>query len=64
LLILNERHLWRVLTEYTHFYNERRPHQGQGQRPPVPLPSGPGAGPVRCRDVLGGILHDYYREAA
>jgi hypothetical protein len=21
-------------------------------------------GPVRCRDVLGGIIHDYYRAAA
>jgi transposase InsO family protein len=64
LLILNERHLQRVLVEYTTFYNERRPHQGLGQRCPVPCPPGPGEGPVRCRDVLGGILHDYHREAA
>jgi transposase InsO family protein len=64
LLILNERHLLRVLTAYATFYNERRPHQGLGQRCPVPITSGLGAGPVRCRDVLGGILHDYHREAA
>jgi hypothetical protein len=64
LLILNERHLQRVLAAYTIFYNERRPHQGLGQRPPVPLPADQGNGPVRCRDVLGGILRDYYREAA
>jgi transposase InsO family protein len=64
LLILGERHLLQVLTTYTNFYNQRRPHQGLGQRCPVPLPSGLGTGPVRCRDVLGGILHDYHREAA
>jgi transposase InsO family protein len=64
LLILNERHLQRVLAAYTIFYNERRPHQGLGQRPPVQLPADPGNGPVRCRDVLGGILRDYYRVAA
>ncbi len=64
LLILNERHLRRVLTDYIPFYNERRPHQGLDQRCPVPLPPDPGEGPVRCRDVLGGILRDYHREAA
>jgi hypothetical protein len=64
LLILNERHLLRVLTAYTTFYNERRTHQGLDQRCPVPLPPDPGDGPVRCRDVLGGIVHDYFRQAA
>jgi putative transposase len=64
LLILNERHLLRVLTAYTTFNNERRPHQGLGQACPVPLAASPGSGPIKCRDVLGGILHDYYRTAA
>jgi transposase InsO family protein len=64
LLILNERHLLRVLTTYTNFYNERRPHQGLDQRCPDPLPTYPVAGPVCCHNVLGGILHDYRREAA
>jgi transposase InsO family protein len=64
LLILGERHLYRVLSEYIMFYNERRPHQGLGQQCPVPLPRGTGQGPIRCRDVLGGILHDYSRHAA
>jgi hypothetical protein len=59
------RHLLRVLTAYTAFYNERRPHQGLGQQFPVPSPSDPADGPVRCRDVLGGIIHDYdCRESA
>jgi hypothetical protein len=53
-----------VLSEYTKFYNERRPHQGLGQQCPVPLPRGPDQGPIRCQDVLGGILHDYSRQVA
>jgi transposase InsO family protein len=64
LLILNERHLLRVLRAYTAFYNERRPHQGLGQQCPVPLGPRPGHGPIQRRDVLGGIVHDYRRSAA
>jgi hypothetical protein len=64
LLILNERHLPRVVTAYTTFYNERRLHQGLGQACPVPPAASPGSGPIWCREVLGGILHDYYRTAA
>jgi transposase InsO family protein len=64
LLILSERHLHRVLTAYVRFYNERRPHQGLGQACPVPLAQGPGHGPIERHDLLGGILHDYYRPAA
>jgi putative transposase len=64
LLILNERHLLRVLTAYTTFYNERRPHQGLGQACPVLLAARPDSSPIQCREVLGGILHDYYRAAA
>jgi transposase InsO family protein len=64
LLILNERHLRRVLTAYIAFYNERRPPQGLGQRCPVPLTRSPGEGPVGRHDLLGGIVHDYGRVAA
>jgi transposase InsO family protein len=63
LLILNQRHLTRVLTEYTTYYNFARPHQGLEQQAPIPY-SCTGRGEIHCRDVLGGILHDYYREAA
>jgi hypothetical protein len=64
LLILKERHLLRVLITCVHFYNEHRPDQGLPQRCPVPLTSGPGAGSIRCRDILDRILHDYHWEAA
>jgi transposase InsO family protein len=64
LLILDERQLYRTLTTYCRFYNERRPHQGLGQRCPIPLAAVTGAGPVIRRDMLGGLLHDYSWEAA
>jgi putative transposase len=64
LLILNERHLYRVLREYVAFYNERRPHQSLAQQCPIPLPRGPSEGPIGRRDVLGGIIHHYERRPA
>ncbi len=63
LIILNERHLRRVLTEYVDFYNQHRPHQSLNQRCPVPLVGGLAGGDVQRRDILGGIIHDYERQA-
>jgi transposase InsO family protein len=64
LLILTESHLRRVLREYVGYYNGARPHQGLQQKAPIPLPPPPTQGPIHCHDVLGGIIHDYYQEAA
>jgi transposase InsO family protein len=63
LIILNERHLRRVLTEYLVYYNTRRPHQSLDQDSPLGLTMST-EGPIRYRNVLGGIIRDYYREAA
>jgi hypothetical protein len=52
------------LREYADYYNRRRPHQGLQQQAPIPFPQSSGEGPIHCRDVLGGILHDYHRQAA
>jgi hypothetical protein len=35
MLILNERHLTKIVTEYAERYNRHRPHQGRDQRPPL-----------------------------
>ena len=59
LIILNERHLHRVLSAYVAFFNHRL-----GQRCPIPLVAGPYQGDVQRRDILGGIIHDYERQAA
>ena len=68
LLIINQRHLTFVLKQYLAYDNHRRPHQGLGQALPAPLAPLPtsAAAPeqVRCRSVLGGLLHDYYRDVA
>jgi putative transposase len=63
ILFVNQRHLQRTLKAYVAYYNHRRPHQGIGQM--MPVPSQPThSGPLRRRDILGGIIPDYYREAA
>jgi len=62
LLILNRRHLERVLTEWIEYYNQARPHRGLDLRTPIarsdPVVS---SGPVRCDERLGGLLREYSR---
>ena len=64
LIILNQAHLRRVLTEYVSYFNNARPHQGLGQRCPIPIERGLSKGAVKRHDVLGGIIHNYDRDAA
>ena len=64
LLIANQAHLRRVLREYVNYYNTARLHQGLDQQAPIPFPREPMTGPMFCRNVLGGILHNYRRQAA
>lgn len=62
ILVSNESHLRRVLKEYADYYNHARPHQGLGQHFPVSGPTRNKEGPIRRRDILGGVIHDYYRQ--
>ncbi len=64
LLVVNEAHLRQVLTAYVAHYNQARPHRGLGQQTPLPYARCDPRGPVRRRDVLGGRIHEYDREAA
>ena len=64
IILLNERHLHRTIQEYAGYYNARRPHQGLSQDSSLGLAPVMPNGPVRYRKVLGGIIRDYYREAA
>jgi putative transposase len=59
LIIVSEAHLRQVLCEYSRYYNQRRPHQGLQQHTPEPLTAIEQKGRILCRDVLGGIIHDY-----
>jgi transposase InsO family protein len=60
ILVLNVAHLQRVLLEYTEYYNSFRPHQGIQQRTPIPYKAPKGVHSIQCRNLLGGIIHDYY----
>ena len=60
-LILNQAHLQRVLTEYLAYYNRRRPHQGLEQQSPIERPEPLTEGLIQRRKVLGGIINDYFR---
>jgi hypothetical protein len=53
-------HLRRVVIEFVNYYNTARPHQGIDQQIPIPQAS-PSSGAIQCRNILGGIIHDYYR---
>jgi putative transposase len=66
LLIVNEHHLRRVLTEYLLHYNTARPHRSLCQLTPAQADTHPPE-PVNlaehriCRKhVLGGLTHEYY----
>jgi putative transposase len=66
--ILNERYLRSVLTTYVDHYNRERPHRGLDLLPPEGPPNIQSLSPtldnIARRDRLGGMLHEYYREAA
>ena len=64
LLIVGEGHLRRVLSAYVAYYNQARPHQGLGQRTPLASTEPAGQGPIKRWELLGGLLREYYREAA
>jgi putative transposase len=66
MLIVNEHHLRRVLTEYLVHYNITRPHRSLGQLTPAqadtrpPEPVNLAEFRIRRKQVLGGLTHEYY----
>ena len=64
-LILNRRHLERILAEWFEHYNWSRPHRALELRTPIAR-SDPvlTAGQVVCAERLGGLLREYSRAAA
>jgi transposase InsO family protein len=64
LLIMNRRHLERVLRVFIDHYNTHRPHRSLNLTPPTPtalnvlgIPPTPAS--IERRDRLGGLLHEY-----
>jgi putative transposase len=68
-LIVNEHHLRRVLTEYLVHYNAARPHRSLGQLSPAQADTRPpelvnlAGHRIRRKQVLGGLTHEYYAAA-
>jgi putative transposase len=63
MLILGERHLLGVLTEYVRHYNSHRPHQALQQEPPL-RDLGRAidiTARIERRQVLGGLISEYCR---
>jgi putative transposase len=66
ILIVNHRHLERVLAEYLMHVNHHRPHRGLNQAAPLrPRPSATSLSHprIRRRDRLGGLIHEYVQVA-
>ena len=70
MLILGERHLRAVLTEYQAHYNTARPQQGIAQRVPDDEADAPRATvtdverrQIRRKPVLGGLINEYTHAA-
>ena len=65
LLILGRRHLERAPRGFVMHYNASRPHRGLELAVPEPSAAEANAdGAVSRRDRLGGLIHEYYKEAA
>jgi len=69
-LILGERHLHAVLTDYQAHYNTARPHQGIAQHVPDGKPDAVrttvinvGRQQIRRKPVLGGLINEYAHAA-
>jgi putative transposase len=72
LLIVNQRHLLAVLTEYAMHCNFHRPHQSLSQSSPLPKPAATLLRPVgkptprdqvKRKEVLGGLIFEYHYAA-
>jgi putative transposase len=64
LLIVDEHHLRRVLTEYLRHYNAARPHRSLGQLAPAQAGTRPpeinlAEHRIRRKQVLSGLTHEY-----
>jgi hypothetical protein len=64
MIVQSERHLRYVLKEYVEYFTILRPHQGLKQQILDIREESPVTGSLRSRPVLGGLISDYYREAA
>ncbi|PRX64254.1 integrase-like protein [Nonomuraea fuscirosea] len=65
ILVMNERHLRKVLAEYETYFNRHRPHRALQQASPLRALPDPVDADIKVtrRDRLGGLLHEYAQVA-
>src|SRR5664279_5135349 len=65
MLIVSERQLRHVLTDYENHYNTHRPHRSLEQLPPIAAGDrgADGSGSVEQTEILGGLINEYRRAA-
>ncbi len=66
ILILGRRHLEQVVRGYLAHYNAERPHRSLELAAPAAAHRARGSptSDILRRDVLGGLIHEYYAAAA
>jgi putative transposase len=62
LLVFGRRHLEQILRGYLAHFNAERPHRSLQLVPPAGAPRSRGSpvAEIRRRDVVGGLIHEYY----
>jgi putative transposase len=65
-LVFGRRHLEQILRGYVAHFNAERPHRSLALDPPAGAPEARGSPPAEIvrRDVVGGLIHEYYAAAA
>jgi putative transposase len=69
-IVLGERHLAYLVSQFVDFYNTSRPHQNKGNQPLGLYQPTEAIGPplklddIKCESRLGGLLKSYSRKAA
>ena len=63
-IILNQRHLRRILRAYLAYYHRSRTHLALGKDAPDGRPASPGPGAIVVTPEVGGLHHRYDRQAA
>jgi len=61
-LLITEKQIRKIISEYIDYYNNYRMHQGIGKTP-VPLDF-PEIGVIKKKSILGGLHHHYFRSSA
>jgi putative transposase len=61
-IVLNERHLRHILTDYLSYYHRARPHMSLDHNAPEPrVVEAPERGRVMAEPMVGGLHHRYHR---